>query len=105
MNTSGALPFKALRLCAKNVRAKLIAGDNTAYGVLNGPASISGDLAAAAPARDGRRTNTQNIGKSILGSEEVDGFFERGDGHGCEFSHELMPHVKPSANYMTLATG
>lgn len=102
---SAALPLGTFWFAAEDIRPKLITSDYAANGVFDGPAAISGDLAATAPARDGRRPDAQNIGKPILSSEEVDGFFERGDGHGCEFSHELTTHVKPSANYMTLATG
>lgn len=101
---SGALPFGMSGLGAKNVWAKLVSGYDATDGFFDSAAAVRRHLAATAPTRDGGRPDAQNVGKTILSSEEVDGFFESGDGHGREFSHELMPAVKPLANYMTLAT-
>lgn len=104
INMSGALPFSADRLIAEDVRTKLVSGHAATDGVFDGSATIRRHFAAAAPAGDGGRPDAQGVGKPVLSSKEVDGFFERGDSHGCEFSHELTVHVKLSANYMTLAT-
>jgi hypothetical protein len=102
--TSDALPFGAHGLVTEHIGTKLVPGNDAADGVFDCAASIRGNLPPAAPAGNGGRPDAQGIGKPILSSKEVDGFFERGDGHGREFSHELMPDVKPSANYMSLAT-
>lgn len=91
------------RVLPEDVGPELIARDCTVGRLLDGKAPFRWDPLPHSPSADRGRLDTQKGGQLFLASDDLDDTVNGLCAHGCRFSHELIPNVKPMAKLFVLA--